>query len=193
MRERWIDVALMLGLFCVAGIIVWTLFGAPTPQIQSASTPQQVTPPSEPETITPIQPDEAVTLEVETPTTPDMIETPSAESIEATAEETLSVQLPEGAFELNRIGFSFVTGGAGACGMVLEPWKHVAVSRDILAKYPCGSTFSIQLDKSVAGRDSFRAVVGDTMNPVHNLTVNVYVATDEPALEYGLQDGSLIP
>lgn len=77
--------------------------------------------------------------------------------------------------------------------MTLEAWKHVAVSRDILEKYPCGSSITVALDKAVAGRDSFTAVVGDTMNPIHDLTVNVYVATDEPALNYGVRDGQLIP
>jgi 3D (Asp-Asp-Asp) domain-containing protein len=211
MRERWIDVALMLGLFFVAGIIVWTLFGAPTPQIQSASTPQQITPPSEPNTITPIAPDSTTVspegiipiqpdepqidtaIEAETPTVPEVLEPPTEEIPVEETVETPTIPLPEGAFELNRIGFSFVTGGPGACGVILESWKHVAVSRDILAKYPCGSTLTIKLDKSVAGRNSFTAIVGDTMNPAHDLTVNVYVGTDEPALQYGVRDGALIP
>ena len=101
--------------------------------------------------------------------------------------------LPAGTLELNRIGFSYVTGGPGACGMTLEPWKHVAVSRDILETYPCGSSITLTLDKTTAGRDTFTAIVGDTMSSVHALTVNVYVGTDEPALNYGIRDGQLIP
>jgi 3D (Asp-Asp-Asp) domain-containing protein len=217
MRERWIDVALMVGLFFVAGIIIWTLFGAPTPQLQSASTPQQGTLPTEPGGVTPIVPGDPLPEDSPAPgsvipiqpedsptnTNADPSQNPElqteeiiAEAIpveETPVEETPVTPLPDGALELNRIGFSFVTGGPGACGVVLESWKHVAVSRDILSKYPCGSAITIQLDKPVAGRDSFTAIVGDTMNPVHDLTVNVYVATDEPALQYGVQDGALIP
>jgi hypothetical protein len=36
-------------------------------------------------------------------------------------------------------------------------------------------------------------VVGDTMNPQFARTVNVYVATSEPALEYGITTGSITP
>ena len=39
---------------------------------------------------------------------------------------------------LSRIGFNFATGQEGACGVPLEPWQHVAVSRDLLAEYGCG-------------------------------------------------------
>ncbi len=214
MRERWIDVALMLGLFLVAGIIVWTLFGAPKPKLQSASTPQQVTPtevaPVTPinldndnaEVISPVSPD-AITPDTITIVEPNNQETGSIEDavieevetqeVETLEIETLSTPLPAGTLELNRIGFSYVTGGPGACGVILEPWEHVAVSRDILEKYPCGSSISIALDKNTAGRDSFTAIVGDTMSSIHSLTVNVYVGTDEPALNYGIRDGKLIP
>ncbi len=101
--------------------------------------------------------------------------------------------LPEGAIDLQSIGFSYVTGGAGACGVTLEAWKHVAVSRDILKKYPCGTKLTISIDKSINGHKSFIAIVGDTMNKKHSRTVNIYVAKSEPALEYGRQTGNLIP
>ena len=101
--------------------------------------------------------------------------------------------LPAGAFELERVGFSYVTGGPGSCGIVLEAWTHVAVSDDILADYPCGSEFTVALDETVGGRDSFTAVVGDTMNPANSRTVNIYVGEDEPALEYGVREGRLEP
>jgi 3D (Asp-Asp-Asp) domain-containing protein len=200
MRERWIDVALMLGLFIVAGVIVWTLFGAPTPKLQSASTPQQVSP-TEPSAVTPVPPEDItpVTPEVVSPVEPDKAESSEAIAVETEPDTTEEVveeaptELPEGSLELNRIGFSYVTSGPGACGMILKPWKHVAVSRDILEKYPCGSSITIQLDKAVAGRNSLTAVVGDTMNPIHELTVNIYVDTNEPALNYGVRDGQLIP
>ncbi len=107
--------------------------------------------------------------------------------------EIVAAALPEGSFDLQSIGFSYVTGGSGACGITLEAWKHVAVSRDILAKYPCGSKITINIDKTIAGHSSFTAIVGDTMNSKHSKTVNIYVGRDEPALEYGRQEGSLIP
>ena len=107
--------------------------------------------------------------------------------------ETPVEGLGEGNIDLERIGFSFVTGGAGACGIVLEPWRHVAVSRDILARYPCGTRISIKMDEMVAERQYFTAIVADSMNPSNSKTVNIYVGQDEPALQYGVQDGQLIP
>ena len=104
-----------------------------------------------------------------------------------------SEPLPDGAIGLKSIGFSYVTGGAGACGITLEAWKHIAVSRDILAKYPCGTRLTIKIDKEVNGHRSFTAIVGDTMNKKHVKTVNIYVAKSEPALKYGRQSGNLIP
>ena len=103
------------------------------------------------------------------------------------------VPVPAGSFSLERIGFSFVTGGAGACGIVLEAWQHVAVSRDILDRYGCGSQITIQLDDPVDGRQALTAIVADTMNPVNSRTVNIYVGTDEPALEYGVNTGTVEP
>lgn len=99
--------------------------------------------------------------------------------------------LAAGEVELESVGFSFVTGGAGACGVVLEPWQHVAVSRDILADLGCGATVQVTLDDETGGRTSFQAVIGDTMNPSHSMTVNVYVGEDEPALEYGRTSGTM--
>lgn len=116
-----------------------------------------------------------------------------AEAVQTDAELETPPPVPAGSFELERIGFSFVTGGAGACGIVLEAWQHVAVSRDILERYPCGSEITIVLDDPVDGRQTLNALVADTMNPVNIRTVNIYVATDEPALEYGVNTGILEP
>lgn len=96
-----------------------------------------------------------------------------------------------GEMALETIGFSWVTGGAGACGVVLEPWEHVAVSRELLAELGCGATLTVHLDDPVAGRSSVTATVADTMNPVHNMTVNIYVGQNEPALEYGRNSGAI--
>ena len=106
------------------------------------------------------------------------------------ATPSASTPLPEGEIDLERVGFSFVTGGTGSCNIVLEPWQHVAVSLDLREQYPCGSEVTITLNEEVAGRTSFRAIVADSIRNAER-TVNVYVGTDEPALEYGIKDGSL--
>jgi hypothetical protein len=99
----------------------------------------------------------------------------------------------QGPVELGRVGFSFVTGGAGACGIVLEPWTHVAVSRELLAAYGCGAEVTLTLSDPKDGRSRVEAVVADTMNPSFSRTVNVYVGQDEPALGYGLTTGTIAP
>jgi hypothetical protein len=97
----------------------------------------------------------------------------------------------DGPAELGRVGFSFVTGGAGACGIVLEPWTHVAVSRELLDAYGCGAEVTVTLDDPKDGRTTVAAVVADTMNEAFSRTVNVYVGQDEPALQYGLTSGTI--
>lgn len=96
-----------------------------------------------------------------------------------------------GPAELGRVGFSFVTGGAGACGIVLEPWTHVAVSRELLEAYGCGAEVTLTLDEAKDGRTEVQAIVADTMNEAFSRTVNVYVGEDEPALQYGLTSGTI--
>ena len=103
------------------------------------------------------------------------------------------IAVPESAIELERIGFSSVTGGVGACNVILEPWKHIAVSRDIRETYPCGSELTVRLETPIDGRSSFTGIVADTMNPSKVKTVNVYVETQELAFEYGVTDGLLEP
>jgi hypothetical protein len=99
----------------------------------------------------------------------------------------------QGPVQLGRVGFSFVTGGAGACGIVLEPWTHVAVSRELLEAYGCGAEVTLTLSDPKDGRSRVEAVVADTMNPSFSRTVNVYVGEDEPALAYGLTSGTIAP
>ena len=102
--------------------------------------------------------------------------------------------VPEsGPVELGRIGFSYVTGGAGACGIVLEPWTHVAVSRELLSAYGCGAEVTVTLDDPTAGRTSVEMIVADTMNEAFSRTANLYVGEDEPALSYGLTSGTIEP
>ncbi|UCH25166.1 MAG: hypothetical protein JSV66_14685 [Trueperaceae bacterium] len=147
-----------------------TLSGTPTPVSPEEPPPEPEPPASrpEPETI-------AVTPE------PPVAEAPTPSP----------VVRAEGAVVLQRIGFSFVTGGAGACGVTLEAWKHIAVSRELLAEYGCGAELTLTLDEEIAGRTSFQAVIGDTMNPTHSSTANIYVGQEEPALEYGVTTGAL--
>ena len=118
----------------------------------------------------------------------------AADEDEAAAEEEEAAPprvLAEGEVQLEGVGFSFVTGGAGACGVILEPWEHVAVSRDLLADLGCGASVQIELDDEIGGHRTVNATIGDTMNPSHTLTVNVYVGEDEPAFEYGRTGGVL--
>lgn len=99
--------------------------------------------------------------------------------------------LVAGEVQLESVGFSFVTGGAGACGVTLEAWQHVAVSRDLLADLGCGAPVTIELADETGGNTLVNAVIGDTMNPAHSMTVNIYVGQNEPALEYGRTSGIL--
>ena len=101
--------------------------------------------------------------------------------------------VPEGSVALERIGYSYVTGGPGACGVVLEAWVHVAVSRDLLAAYGCGAEVLVTLDDPAGGRSEVAGVIGDTMNPSFERTVNVYVGEDEDAFAYGLTTGVFAP
>jgi hypothetical protein len=222
MRERWVDIALISALVLIAGTIVFTLFGSPRPRVQAGTAPQVNTAGEQPVTATseevvPVAPleesttgentaqqtvgeqvtneqtaNEQIANEQDTSnqSVSEINPTPS-ETPETVTPETRA-PLPEGAVELERIGFSYVTGGTGSCNIVLEPWQHVAVSLDLRETYPCGSEITITLNEEVAGRTSFKAIVGDSIRNAER-TVNVYVGEDEPALEYGIKDGQLNP
>jgi hypothetical protein len=205
MKERWVDIALISALVLIAATIVYTLFvpGRPsfqagtTPSVEAEETVQPETPDAPPEEsvsavpldapTTPIEPNVEEQAEVATPETP-----PGDQAVLEAEDATPPTPLPEGTIDLERVGFSFVTGGTGSCNIVLEPWQHVAVSLDLRERYPCGSEITITLDEEVAGRTSFRATVADSIRNAER-TVNVYVGQDEPALEYGIKDGSLSP
>lgn len=98
-----------------------------------------------------------------------------------------------GAVTLGRVGFAYTTGDEGACGVPLQAWQHLALSRDLLARYPCGTVVTLTLEDAVAGRSMVRAQVGDTMGADISGTVNIFVGEDEPALEYGVTRGALAP
>jgi hypothetical protein len=200
MRSRILDVALIVGLVAVAGGIMWTLFNlGSSPRSAgntSPSTPAAVAPaPTAPGSsqVTPVAPDAATG----TPATTPQVAAPPAPAVPAADGEPVSPAaapapprvVPEGSVALERIGFSYVTGGPGACGVVLEAWVHVAVSRDLLAEYGCGAAVRVTLDDPAGGRSEVLGVIGDTMNPSFERTVNVYVAQDEDAFAYGLTAG----
>jgi hypothetical protein len=215
MRERWVDIALISALVLIAGTIVFTLFGSPRPRVQAGTTPQVSTAGEQPVTATseevvPVAPLETGTNDNEQATNDQGISQEATneqatnneqgnETVTAPLDETpatvtpeVRAPLPEGAIKLERIGFSYVTGGTGSCNIVLEPWQHVAVSLDLRETYPCGSEITITLNESVAGKTSFKAIVADSIRNAER-TVNVYVGQDEPALEYGIKDGQLSP
>lgn len=214
MRSRLLDVALIVGLVAVAGGIMWTLFNlgssprtdAPTPSAVSPAPPapsgSQVTPvdPAGPR-VTPVdpagsqgEPGEPDVAAV--PPAPDGEASPGGGEADAPVSEAPAPEprvVPEGSVALERIGFSYVTGGPGACGVVLEAWVHVAVSRDLLAEYGCGAEVLVTLDDPAGGRSEVAGVIGDTMNPSFERTVNVYVGEDEDAFAYGLTTGVFAP
>ena len=98
---------------------------------------------------------------------------------------------PVGAVNLNRVGFAFITAESGACSIPLQPWRQVAVSRDLLAQYGCGATVTLDLADTVNGNQQVTAQIADTMNPSFERTVNIFVGEEEPALEYGVTTGTL--
>ncbi len=207
MRSRIVDIALLVGLVAVAGGILWTLFTlgsgprtarptpATTPTVNADTrAPADQAPADDPVVADPSAPADGGlgVVAVDPDATPDdeADEGAEAEDTLAAAPEPRAPLVPGGTIELERVGFSFVTGGAGACGMTLEAWTHVAVSRDLLDAYGCGAEVLVTLEDPVAGRTEVVGVIGDTMNPSFERTVNVYVAEDEPAFEYGTTSGT---
>ena len=111
---------------------------------------------------------------------------------EPTAEAaTPPAEVPTGGVPVERVGFAYATGSEGACGVPLTAWNYVAVSRDLLEAYPCGTAVTLTFEDAVAGRSSVTAQVGDTMGAEITDTVNVFVGEAEPALEYGVTSGTL--
>jgi hypothetical protein len=222
MRSRIVDLALLVGLVAVSGGILWTLFtlGAEPRQANPTPAPPAVTAPpaatDEPggasagaRGVVAIAPDaaspDAADADADAQVAADAADAADVADGDATDADTATdvdapppVPVPpvvraDGTIELERIGFSYVTGGAGACGVVLEAWVHVAVSRDLLAAYGCGAEVTVVLDDPAGERSEVVGVIGDTMNPSFARTVNVYVGEDEDAFAYGLTTGSFAP
>ncbi|MEX2534128.1 MAG: hypothetical protein WD273_00890 [Trueperaceae bacterium] len=204
MKEKVVDIALIVTLIIVAFGITWTLLTLNRSETRPVNR-QPVTESNQPGT-TEIQP---LPLERNTPAGGEVPRVAPEEESQSSAntqqrstvarEESNQPQVaepepvPSGSVQLERIGFSFVTGGAGACGVILEPWRHVAVSRELLAAYGCGAEITITLAEETDGREQVEAMIADTMNPSFSRTANIYVGEDEPALEYGLTSGILRP
>jgi 3D (Asp-Asp-Asp) domain-containing protein len=207
MRSRLLDVVLIVGLVAVAGGIMWTLFNLGSSPRTDAPTPSTVSPaPSTPagSQVTPVDPAGSQVTPVDpagsqaTPVDPDGAVAPPAGPDDAATPPSDAPpppprEVPAGSVALERIGFSYVTGGPGACGVVLEAWVHVAVSRDLLATYGCGTEVLVTLDDPAGDRSEVVGVIGDTMNPSFERTVNVYVGEDEDAFAYGLTSGVFAP
>lgn len=204
MREKIVDIALIVTLIVVAFGITWTLLTLNRSQSRPADRTAAVErTPANSTRISPLPLEREPTAD-RPATSRDMsggspasteeraLERPQRNAVDE-PEAAEPAPVPQGTVRLERIGFSFVTGGAGACGIVLEPWRHVAVSRELLAAYGCGAEVEITLDDEKAGRTRFQGVVADTMNPSFSRTINIYVGEDEPALQYGVTAGTVRP
>ena len=201
MREKVIDIALIVTLIVVAFGITWTLLTLNRDEVRPVSrdpAPEQSSRGGtaiSPIPIDPVSPEQSD--ESRDPGTAERTETEQQQTADPELAEQPQVAEPEpvppGAVQIERIGFSFVTGGAGACGIVLEPWRHIAVSRELLAAYGCGAEVTLNLEDEKGGREQVEAVIADTMNPSFSRTVNIYVGEDEPAFQYGVTTGVLRP
>ena len=203
MRDRLIDLVLLFVLILAAGAVGWTLLSLGKPSTQSFYEPPDAANSDsgafgiqpidlgvkgDPSGLPPVLNGEGLVVEeISSEDNRSALEEISSEDNRSVLQEVMN----DDPIILERIGFSFVTGGSGACGVVLEPWRHVAVSRELLESLGCGTEISIGFDSPRGGQEKITAVVGDTMNPSHYRTVNVFVGQEEPALEYGVTSGWL--
>ncbi|MAZ52718.1 MAG: hypothetical protein CMO31_01720 [Trueperaceae bacterium] len=191
MRDRLIDLVLLFVLILAAGAVGWTLLSLGKPSTQSFYEPPDAA--NSDSVAFGIQPID-LGVKGDPSGLPPVLNGEGLVVEEISSEDNRSVLqevMNDDPIILERIGFSFVTGGSGACGVVLEPWRHVAVSRELLESLGCGTEISIGFDSPRGGQEKITAVVGDTMNPSHYRTVNVFVGQEEPALEYGVTSGWL--
>lgn len=202
MTQRQLDLALLGGIgVLLLVILVLALSSAPTLRAGDISDPAASVAETEPEPAeTPPSDETAEAVQpspTETATEPAAGEAGSEGGVFSTdlaageTETTPTTGTTGAATEVERIGFAYATGGEGACAVPLEAWRFVAVSRDLLETYPCGTTVTLTLDDEIAGRREVTAQVGDTMGAPITNTVNIFVGADEPALEYGVTQGTL--
>lgn len=188
MTQRRLDLALLVGIgILLIVILVLALSAAPRQGAGDISDPVLSVPPraeSEPEPATTAPP---------AATSRPAPEEPVSEAPTRTVAQPATAEVAPDAVTIGRIGFAYATGTAGACGVPLTAWNYVAVSRDLLETYPCGTAVTLTLNDEVAGRTEVVAQVGDTMGAEITDTVNIFVGEDEPALEYGVTSGTLSP
>lgn len=192
-KERLVDIGLPIVLGVVSVFIVIALFSLRPPGPADDGNQGPASPAQQPPAVEGPGEPSAPTLPA-IPEGPDAAAAAPGEAIPETTTDEVEPDLqalPEGEIGLTRIGFSFA-GVVGACNVDLEAWTHVAVSRDLLEDYPCGSEVRVTLPEPVGGRDGGTFLVGDTMNPVHERALNIYVGEDEPAFEYGLLEGGTV-
>ncbi len=214
MTQRQLDLALLAGIgVLLVVILILALSGAPTTAgdisdpvdrvtaVASAEEGDAAEPASEP-TPAVTTGDAAESAVADTADTSEGATTVTAvgeavvggeTSSQAAGAATTDPAPPAGGVRLERIGFAYATGSEGACGVPLTAWGHVALSRDLLDDFPCGTAVTLTLDDEIAGRQSITAQVGDTMGAEVTGTVNLFVGQDEPALEYGVTGGTLSP
>lgn len=211
MTQRQLDLALLGGIgVLLLVILILALSSAPTlrasdignPATSVAEPAQTETEPAETvsteEPAEPVQPAPTATG-TETGTEPAAGEAGNETGVFGTdlaadtAEDAPTTGTTPGTTEVGRIGFAYATGSEGACGVPLTAWAFVAVSRDLLTTYPCGTAVTLTLNDEIAGRREVTARVGDTMGADITNTVNIFVDETEPALEYGVTQGSLSP
>ena len=214
MTQRQLDLALLAGIgVLLVVILILALSGAPTTAgdisdpvdrvtaVASAEEGDAAEPASEP-TPAVTTGDAAESAVADTADTSEGATTVTAvgevvaggeTSSQAAGAATTDPAPPAGGVRLERIGFAYATGSEGACGVPLTAWGHVALSRDLLDDFPCGTAVTLTLDDAIAGRQSITAQVGDTMGAEVTGTVNLFVGQDEPALEYGVTGGTLSP
>lgn len=193
MKDKAIDIVLLVILTLVALVIMWTLFTL-TPNRAGQVSRQDVVPQTEfaqaeqAQAAANARNDAVIAVEpgADDADTTNEATTPATDDSDAQA----TVAIPEGATELEQIGFNSATGQRGACNVPIEPWKHIAVSRDFLNTYGCGANVTITLAKPVNGRSSVDAIIADTMGPNTTGSVVIYVPEDEP--NYALQVGGAL-
>jgi hypothetical protein len=210
MNDRYVDIVLVIGLLALVAAAVFLLLderrsydtqtrAAPLEQSQpvpggsgitpvapegsGGSSPSASTQPTRPNTnIEPVLPDTTAPQRGATDDDP-----ATGAATDAQTDRPRPTDL-EGAIALDQIGFDYARGNVGACNIPLEPWQHVAVSRDLLRDYGCGTQVIVLLPETIGGRDQVIATVADTMSPSVQRTVNIFISPDEPALQYGLLD-----
>ncbi len=203
MTQRRLDLALLVGIgVLLLLIVVLALSAAPRAGVGDISDPV----PREP--VEELTPTSEAASEATSGAAPENDSEPASapetatepENAGAGAETTGAEETGTGASgtsfnarRIERIGFAYATGTPGACGVPLTAWNYVALSRDLLEAYPCGTAVTLSLEDEVAGRREVVAQVGDTMGADITDTVNIFVNPDEPALEYGVTSGTLSP